>query len=354
MFIKKNVAVIMTLLVLVGCSSANNTDGSQKTLKVFNWGSYIEPSLVKEFEDKFNAKVVYEVFDSNESMYIKVESDPTYDVLFPTDYMIERLRLEDKLEKLDYSKIPNYKETLDTVKGRAMDPNEEYTAPYFWGSVGIVYDKTKVTLEELESQGWLIFKNPKYAHQIFFLDSERDAFMVATKSLGYSMNTTNEAELKEAYEWLVDMDKITHPIYNRDEIIDNMVAGVKPLATMYSGDATYVLAENPNLAFYLPKEGTNQWMDAMVIPKGAKNIDLAHEWINFVLDKDNQKRITEEIGYTSSRQDVIDEVTTVGGKFEGIESYSTRTNYEKDENYRFDEKTRVILADLWQRAKNHD
>lgn len=348
---KKFGAILLVLLVLVGCSSGKSE--TQK-LYVFNWGSYIDETLITEFEKEHNVKIVYELFDSNESMYLKVAQSSIYDVLVPTDYMIERLIKEDRLKLLDYSKLPNYDDALDSLKGRAMDPTSEYTAPYFWGNVGIVYDKTAVALEDLESQGWNILKNPKYADNIFVLDSERDVFMMALKSLGYSMNTTDTKQLEEAYNWLLEMNTTTRPVYQRDEIIDSMVSGVKDIATMYSGDATYVLSQDENLAFYVPTEGTNSWMDAMVITKDSKNVELAHEWINFVLSKESQLRITEEVGYTSSRQDVIDEVTAVGGTYEGIESYINRQNYALDENYNFDDATRAILADMWLRVKAND
>lgn len=347
---KKITIVFIALLVLAGCANKNTT---KQELRVYNWGSYIDESLITEFEKEFDAKVIYDKFDSNEAMYIKVASEDSYDVLYPTDYMIERLRVEDRLQKLDYSKIPNYTATLDSLKGRAMDPTAEYTAGYFWGNVGIVYDKTKVSITDLEQQGWNIFKNENYKDQIFFLDSERDAFMVALKALGYSMNTTSESELQEAFDWLKDMNQKTRPVYIRDEMIDSMVSGVKPIGTMYSGDATYVLSENENMAFYVPTQGTNSWMDAMVITKNAKNVDLAHEWINFILSKESQQRITEEIGYTSARQDVIDIVTGIDGAFNGIDSYETRQNFNLDENYRFDDVTRVTMADYWVKVKSN-
>lgn len=344
---KKFIALVCIAFMLVGCTAS----APKEVLRVFNWGSYMDPQLITDFEAEYGVEVVYEEFDSNESMYLKVENDGKYDVLVPTDYMVQRLREEGKLQKLDYSKIPNYEAILSSLKGRGLDPDEAYTVPYFWGNVGIVYDKTKVDSADIEAEGWDIFKDPNYANRVFFLDSERDAFMVALKSLGYSLNSTDPAELEEAYNWLQEMDNATMPIYVRDEMIDNMINGVKDIGLMYSGDASYALASNENLAYYVPEEGTNLWIDAMVIPVDAPNVDLAHTWINFIASQESALRITESVGYTSTRQDVIDIVTEAGGIYEGIESYIIRDDNEKDESYRFDTETRQILADYWQRVK---
>ena len=255
-----------------------------QTLHVYNWGEYTGDKILREFEEKTGAKVVMENFDSNEQMYIKVANGEAYDILVPSDYMIQRLIQEGYLQKLDHSKLDCLDKLCDDVVGLPYDPGNEYSIPYFWGSVGIVYDKTKVDLEDLEREGFDIFKDQKYKGQIYLYDSERDSFMMALKALGYSMNTENEDELQAAYEWLLECVQTMEPEIVTDEIIDNMAQGRKALGLIYSGDATYVMSENEDMGYYLPESGTNLWSDAMVIPANAKNPDLAHEFINFASD----------------------------------------------------------------------
>ena len=211
--------------------------------------------------------MIQENFDSNEQMYIKVANKEPYDILVPSDYMIERLIQEDLLQKLDHSKLTCMDKLADAVKGLPYDPDNEYSVPYFWGTVGIVYDKTKVDIKDLEEEGFGIFLDEKYKGDVYLYDSERDSFMMALKALGYSMNTTNEQEIQEAYEWLVQCVESMDTEIVTDEIIDNMAQGRKALGLIYSGDATYVMDENENMGYYMPKSGTNLWSDAMVIPK---------------------------------------------------------------------------------------
>ncbi|QIK56376.1 ABC transporter substrate-binding protein [Erysipelothrix sp. HDW6A] len=348
---KKLLVSVLALLVLVGCGSSSAGGKESSELRVFNWGEYIDKDLVKEFEKENNVKVIYEVFESNEAMYIKLQSGEKYDVIIPSDYMVQRLREEGKLQKIDYSKITNYENTLANLRGRKMDPQDEYTVPYFWGSVGIVYDKTKVDPALVEAQGWDILRNQDYKGRLYFYDSERDAFMIALKALGYSMNSTDEKEIEAAYEWLIALGKEMKPTYVADEVIDGMVTGVMDLAVMYSGDASYVLSENPNMAYHEPKQGTNTWVDTMVIPSDAQNVEMAHKWINFMISNEGSKRITKAIGYTSPIQKVIDEVTGPNGTYEGVSSYIPRSGYDKDEEFFYDAKMKALLSEYWTKIK---
>ena len=210
--------------------------------QVYNWGEYTGENLLNDFEAKTGAKVVMENFDSNEQMYIKVANGETYDVLVPSDYMIQRLIGEDYLQKLDKTKLDCMDKLCEDVIGLPYDPNNDYSIPYFWGTVGIVYDKNQVDIEDLEREGFEIFRDPKYRGNIYLYDSERDSFMMALKALGYSMNTSSEKELQEAYEWLVSCVQTMKPEIVTDEIIDNMAQGRKALGLIYSGDAAYVLS----------------------------------------------------------------------------------------------------------------
>lgn len=322
-----------------------------QTLHIYNWGEYTGENLISMFEEQTGAKVVMENFDSNEQMYIKVANQESYDILVPSDYMIERLISEDLLQKLDHSKLDCLDYLADGVTGLPYDPNNDYSVPYFWGTVGIVYDKTKVSLEDLEKEGYNIFLDTKYKGDIYLYDSERDSFMMALKALGYSMNTKSEAELQEAYEWLLECVKTMEPEIVTDEIIDNMAQGRKALGLIYSGDATYVMSENENMGYFMPNEGTNLWSDAMVIPKNAKNVDLAYEFINFVTSYEGAYDNSSYIGYTSANADVMAELSLNNGVYEGINAYIPRINNTKDEIFQYDATTKKIISELFSKVK---
>lgn len=322
-----------------------------QTLYVYNWGEYTGENFIPDFEEKTGAKVVLENFDSNEQMYIKVANGEAYDVLVPSDYMIERLISEDYLQKLDHSKLDCMDKLTDAVKNLSYDPGNEYSVPYFWGTVGIVYDKTKVDVEDLEREGYNIFLNEKYRGDIYLYDSERDTFMMALKALGYSMNSENEKELEEAYEWLVKCVQTMDPEIVMDEIIDNMAQGRKALGLVYSGDATYVISENENMGYFLPESGTNLWSDAMVIPKNAKNPELAHAFINFASDYAGAYDNSSYIGYTSANKEVMEDLYGEGGEYEGIDAYIPRDGNEMDEIFFYNEDTKKEISNLWSKVK---
>lgn len=322
-----------------------------QTLHVYNWGEYTGENIISDFEEETGASVVMEIFDSNEQMYIKVANNESYDVLVPSDYMIQRLIEEDLLQKLDKSKLDCFEKISDAVLGLPYDPENEYSVPYFWGSVGIVYDKTKVSEEDLEKEGFGIFLDERYKGEVYLYDSERDSFMMALKALGYSMNTENEQEIQEAYEWLVRCVETMDTEIVTDEIIDNMAQGRKALGLVYSGDACYVMSENENMGYFMPEGGTNMWSDAMVIPKNAKNPELAHAFINFVSDYEGAYDNSSYVGYTSPNQEVMEELSGEGGEFEGIDAYIPRTDNENDEVFVYNEDTKKLISELWSRVK---
>ena len=346
------VCAAVAVLVFVKVNGGNSALPYEgQTLHVYNWGEYTGENLLNDFEAKTGAKVVMENFDSNEQMYIKVANGETYDVLVPSDYMIQRLIGEGYLQKLDKTKLDCMDKLCEDVIGLPYDPNNDYSIPYFWGTVGIVYDKNQVDIEDLEREGFEIFRDPKYRGNIYLYDSERDSFMMALKALGYSMNTSSEKELQEAYEWLVSCVQTMKPEIVTDEIIDNMAQGRKALGLIYSGDAAYVMAENEDMGYYLPESGTNLWSDAMVIPANAKNPELAHEFINFVSDYEGAYDNSSFVGYTSANQEVMDTLYGEGGEYEGIDAYMPRSGYPKDEVFEYNEDTRKTIANLWSKVK---
>lgn len=346
---------VFVIVIFLGFTTFKMNDESLpyagQTLHIYNWGEYTGENILKDFEEKTGATVIMDTFDSNEQMYIKVANGESYDLLVPSDYMIERLIQEDLLQKLDHSKLTGLDNLVDDVLGLPYDPNNEYSIPYFWGMVGIVYDTTKVDLEDLENEGFNIFLDEKYKGDIYLYDSERDSFMMALKALGYSMNTENADELNAAYEWLVQCVETMEPEIVIDEIIDNMAQGRKSLGLIYSGDATYVMSENESMGFYLPESGTNLWSDGMVIPKNAENVDLAHAFINHVCEYEGAYDNSSYVGYTSANEEVLNELYGEGGDYEGINAYIPRTDNEKDEVFNYNEEIRKVIADLWSRVK---
>ena len=324
-----------------------------QTLYIYLPGEYMGEEIVPLFEEQTGATVIVENFDSNEQAYIKVTNGESYDIIIPSDYMIQRLMEEGYLQKLDKSLITVWDELDEAVLSPAFDPDNEYSVSYFWGTVGIVYDKTKVSEEDLEEQGYGIFLNEKYKGDIYLYDSERDSFMMALKDLGYSMNTENEAELQEAYEWLVQCVTTMDPEIVTDEIIDNMAQGRKALGLCYSGDATYIMSENENMGFYMPEEGTNRWYDSMVIPTTAESYELAHEFMNFVNSYDMAYANSDWVGYTSPNLAVKEDLSSEEeeGSYAGINAYIPRTDHPLDEVFVFNEEVKKLMGNLWSKVK---
>lgn len=351
-------AGLASVCLLAGCGGpgtdfdgTNTSSGSADTLKLYLPGEYTGESLIENFEEEYDCHVIVENFDSNEMMYTKIANGDSYDVLIPSDYMIERLMNEDYLQKLDREIITNFDALDPNCVGLDYDPNNEYSIPYFWGSVGMVYNKNNVSLSDLESEGWNILLDTKYRDRLYLYDSERDSFMMAFKALGYSMNTDSEEEINAAYDWLCEVNNTMHPIYVTDEIIDNMINGNKDLGIVYSGDAVYIMTENPDMGYYCPSQGTNIWSDAMVIPKNAANPELANEFINYTLTYDAAYDNTETVGYTSPNKDVAADVTGDGGIYEGNEAYTPRSGFENDEIFHDNEFLRQKLSELWIKVK---
>lgn len=350
------VAGVVVVGLVASLFGLNKSAGSQpyagQTLHVYNWGEYTGENIISGFEELTGAKVIMDNFDSNEQMYIKVANGDAYDVLVPSDYMIQRMMQEKMLQKLEPETCKEcLGELVDAIKGLPYDPKNEYSIPYFWGTVGIVYDKRKVSEEDLEKDGWDIFLDQKFKGDIYLYDSERDSFMMALKALGYSMNTTSQDELNAAYNWLIQCVQTMDPEIVTDEIIDNMAQARKALGVIYSGDAAYVMSENENMGFYMPKSGTNLWSDAMVIPKNAKNPKLANEFIRYITSYDAAMDNSSYVGYTSPNKEVMEELGGKDGDYDGINAYTPRAGYDKDEVFQYDETTRKIIADLWSRVK---
>ena len=320
-------------------------------LKLYLPGEYLGENVISDFEKQYGVRVIVENFDSNEMMYTKLMAGDRYDVIIPSDYMIERLMNEDFLQPLDKSMIPNMENMSDAVLGMSYDPDNTYSIPYFWGSVGLVYNHENVDPAVIESEGWEVLRNTDYAGHIYIYDSERDSFMMAFRALGYSMNTEDPNEINDAYEWLLQMNNTMSPVYVTDEVIDGMMNGYKDIAVVYSGDAAVVLDENEDMSFYMPSQGTNIWCDAMVIPANAENPKLAHEFINYMLTYEAAFDNTETVGYTSPNAEVFEEMTSSEDLYADNAAYLPRSGYDKDEMFHDNQTLMRELSKLWIKVK---
>ncbi len=298
---KRKIYLVMVIIIMsIFMAACNN---KKEELNIYNWGDYIDKTIIKDFEEEYGIKVNYETFSTNEDLYVRMlQGDNDFDLIVPSDYMIERMINEDMLEKIDFDKIPNYIYINDDFKSLGYDPNDEYSVPYLWGTVGIVYNK-KLVDEKVDS--WDILWDEKYEDEIIMLNSQRDSFAVALMRLGYSMNSRSKKELIEARDELIKQKPLVYA-YQGDEVKDTMVAGDAALAVCWSGEAVAMLSENSDLKYIIPKEGTNLWFDSLVIPKGAKNKTYAEKFINFLLRPDIAARNAEYIEYSTPIIEAID------------------------------------------------
>ena len=311
-FFQKLIPVAMAVLIVIGGFIYGQKDGTSKNgqVIVYNWGEYIDPEIIDLFEEETGIDVIYEEFETNEIMYPKIQSGAiAYDVVCPSDYMIQRMIENDLLAEINYDHIPNLKYIGDNFMkmSRQFDPENKYSVPYLWGTVGILYNK-KMVDEPVDS--WGILWDKKYEDSILMQDSVRDAFAVALKYLGYSLNSTDLDELEAAKNLLIEQKPLVQA-YVIDQVRDKMIGGEAALGVIYSGEALYCQQENPDLDYVIPKEGTNIWIDSWVIPKNAKNVENAEAFINFLCRPDIAKMnfdyITYSIPNTAGRDLIEDE-----------------------------------------------
>ncbi|MEG0856205.1 MAG: spermidine/putrescine ABC transporter substrate-binding protein [Terrisporobacter sp.] len=289
--------VMMTSALLVGCGQSKK---SSEALNIYNVGDYIDEELIKKFEAETGITVVYETYDTNESMYQKLKSGSTkYDLIFPSDYMVEKLVSEDMVSEIDYKNIPNYKYIMKDFKDPAYDPGNKHSVPYMWGTFGIIYNKTMVDEKDVDS--WDVLWNPKYKGEIQMLDSVRDTMGIALMKLGYLINTEKTSEIEAAKKELIKQLPLVQAYVN-DDGKDRLIVGDAAMGIVYNGDALVLMDENPDLAYSIPKEGTNQWIDAISIPKISENKDYAEMFINFMLEPENALQNVEYIEYSTPHE----------------------------------------------------
>lgn len=355
---KKLFSVLLVLsLVLTGCSSSDSTNENNDEDVVLNLyipGSYINEELLNEFYDETGIRVIENDFDSNESMLIQLEAGNAYDVIIPSDYMIEYLIEHEMIQKLDKNIITNLDQLYEGVKNASYDPNNDYTVPYFWGNVGICFDTTKINRADVEKQGWDIFHDTKYKGLMYFYDSPRDEFMVAEKALGYSMNTKDKDELAKAAAWLQQVQDTMEPLTAGDETIDGLAYpeenDKKYFGLMYNGDAAYIISENENAGYVVPKQGTNFFIDAMCVGAGSKHLEEACEFINFMISYDAQMDNSSYVGYNSTNAQALNDL--MNGEFAENEAYTSIQKTELDDSFHYqDQAHREFIDDSWAHIK---
>ena len=294
--------LLVALLVLPAAALAD------EVVNVFNWYDYIDESVFAQFTEETGIQVNDMYFTTNEEMMVQVEANPgAFDVCFPSEYIVERMLEKDLLAEINYDNVPNFQYTLESLQNPSYDPNNAHSVPYMWGTVGILYNTTMVW-EPVDS--WSILWDTRYKNNVFMLDSIRDSFCVGLKYLGYSLNTQEEEALSAVKELLLKQkeDGIVAG-YLVDETKDKMIAGEAAMAVMWSGDALYAMEGNDKLAYVVPEEGSNVWIDGMCIPKSSKNQEAAMKFIDFMCRPDIAEKNQDYIYYSSPVQQVIDGYT---------------------------------------------
>lgn len=345
---KKFMSLIITVCILLGSLSLVASAEEQVVLNVYNWGEYIEQSTIDMFEEKYPyIDVNYTTFDSNEAMYSKIVSGAaSYDIVVPSEYMVSKLIQEDMLAELDFSNIPNYKHIGKAYKNLASDPENKYSVPYFWGTVVVIYNSQFVAPEDVKDESLELLWNEKYAGKILMFDNPRDSFGISLTRLGYSMNSGNDKEWQEAAKALSEQKPIVQA-YVMDAIFDKMEAGEAWIAPYYAGDALIIQETNPDIQFYIPKEGTNLFVDSMCILKTTEHKKEAELFINFMCEPEIAAMNAETVGYATPNTEaekLLDPEITKNELVYPDEEY-LKNNTEVFIN--LPQKTQMLQSTLW-------
>ncbi len=343
------VLAIATLFALMTLSmSGCKKYGPNEILYVYNWGEYIDKSVNKKFEQETGIKVVYKIYDNNESMYAVVKNAPgTYDVVFPSDYMVARMIEENMLDLIDFSNVPNFQYIMDSFKNLEYDPDNLYSVPYTWGTVGLLYNTTMVTDQP---NSWGALWNSAYSGKILMYNNARDTLGIALLKLGYSLNTTDEAQLRAANDLLVQQKGLLQA-YVSDEIFSKMESGSAAICPVYSGDAITMMEENPDLSYTVPKEGTNRFVDCACIVKDAPNKQAAEKYINFLCRQDIAELNRAYTCYSTPQQQVYDALDTE--EKANTVTYPDAATLAKTEVFtNLPQSTLELYNTLWDQLKN--
>lgn len=353
--IKKGTGVFMTAALLAvflsACASTDSTAANGEVI-VYNWGEYIDPETIDMFEEETGIRVVYDEFETNEIMYPKVEAGASaYDVICPSDYMIRKMIDNDLLAEINFENIPNAKENIGAQyweQAQGFDPENKYSIPYCWGTVGILYNKTMVD-DVVDS--WSILWNEKYADNILMQDSVRDAFMVALRLNGNSMNSTDPGELAAARDLLIAQKPLVQA-YVIDQVRDKMISGEAALGVIYSGEAIYTQRENPDLEYVIPKEGTNVWIDSWVIPKNAPNMENAEKFIDFMCRPDIALKNFDYITYSTPNDAARELIEDEDIRNSSI-AFPDLSRYDLETYSYLGEEGDALYNDMWKEVKSN-
>ena len=356
---KKNLKIAVAVVtcactilpLLCGCTGTGTTGSSKNEVYVYNWGEYLDPDVLDTFTEETGIKVIYDEYETNEIMYPKVEAGAvTYDVLCPSDYMIQKMIDNDLLQEINFDNVPNISNIGEQYmeSAREFDPLNHYAVPYCWGTVGILYNKTKVD-EPIDS--WSVLWDEKYKGDILMQNSVRDAFMVALKLQGHSMNSLDDTELEAAKDLLIEQKPLVQA-YVVDQVRDKMIGNEAAIGVIYSGEAIYTQRENSDLEYVIPKEGTNVWIDCWVIPKNAQNKENAEAFINYMCKPEIALKNFDFITYSTpnvAARELIedDEIRNSPIAFPDLSQYDGLETYhylgaEGDQKY----------SDLWKQVKS--
>lgn len=350
------VVAMLSTLLFAGCdalSEDSEESEGEDTLYIYSWGDYLDPEVITQFEEETGIHVVLDEYDTNESMYPRVKEGATsYDLICPSDYMIQKMAENDLLQPLDYAKLPNAKKYIGKAflaQAESYDPDNRYSIPYCWGTVGIMYN-TKMVDGDVDS--WAVLFDPKYKDEILMQDSARDAFMIPLRLLGASMNTKDPATLEKARDMLIAQKPLVQA-YGVDDIRDKLASGEAALGVIYSGEAINLMEANPDLAFCAaPKEGTNLWMDGWVIPKNAKHVENAHRFIDFLCRPDIAAKNFEALGYSTPNIAVEELEADDMDEEEREIAFPDEDTYTGQETYQYlGEAVDKLYTKLWLQVK---
>ena len=333
--------------------AGKSAKGSGKVV-VYNWGEYIDPDVLDQFEEETGIEVVYEEFETNEIMYPKVAAGAaSYDLICPSDYMIAKMIANDMLQPINFDHIPNYKNIDETYieQSKGFDPENKYSIPYCWGTVGILYNTSMI--EEGDTvDSWEILWDEKYKDNILMQDSVRDAFMVAEKLLGYDINTVDEEELKACADKLIEQKPLVQA-YVIDQVRDKMIGGEAALGVIYSGEAIYTARENEDLEYVIPKEGSNVWIDSWVIPKDAQNVENAEKFLDFLCRGDIAMKNFDYITYSTPNKEARELIEDEDIKNSTV-AFPTAKMLENSQVYTYiGEDGDALYAKYWDKVKSN-
>lgn len=345
---KKIISTLLIAIMLICSTACIGNSGQNITLNVLNWGEYMDEEVIKMFEEEYAIKVSYQTCDSNEAMYSVISAPGSkIDIVFPSEYMVQKMQRENLLAEIDYSKIPNSKNLMSFIEEQGLDTNRAYAVPYTWGTLGILYNTGMV--DENDADSWDCLFNEKYADEIYMYDSMRDSIAIALIKLGYDINTTNADEINAAANLLIEQKPLVKA-YGTDDLQQSMISGSGALAVVYSGDATCCILENDALKYSIPKEGSNIWLDYTAIPASSTNKDAAYKFINFLMRLDIATMNCEYIGYSSPIEGVLE---ASGEEYVELNSFNPSTEeISRCKTFRDLGDAEKLYGDAWVKVKS--